>query len=132
MIEETLEFHAQQSSEERKNVKTFASLTTLKGLRVTIKTVREIVNNMFAAGRPYVLTGRLNQDCLEVMIMNSLCQIRDDYLMNINFLEIFRINTSRRWLKGQTNLHVLSATFSFVDALLSDEGNRSWRKYRGI
>ena len=66
MIQGTLHVYDKQISEERQKLKPFAAFTTLKALRVTIKTICEIAENLFAAKRPYVLTGRLNQDCLEV------------------------------------------------------------------
>ena len=66
MIQGTLHVYDKQTSEERQKLKPFAAFTTLKALRVTIKTICEIAENLFAAKRPYVLTGRLNQDCLEV------------------------------------------------------------------
>ena len=44
----------------------FASMITLNGLSVTIRSTMDIVRKLHAAGFPYVLTGKLNQDAIEV------------------------------------------------------------------
>ncbi|EFX69758.1 hypothetical protein DAPPUDRAFT_258132 [Daphnia pulex] len=46
VIQDTLHFDGQQAVEQRQKVKPFASLTTLKALRVTIKTVGDIVDSI--------------------------------------------------------------------------------------
>jgi hypothetical protein len=60
VFQETLHFDGQQTVEQRQKVKPFASLTTLKALRVTIKTVCDIVDSMLAAERQYFSNGGLN------------------------------------------------------------------------
>ena len=55
----------------------FMSATTMKAMRITIKSVIEIVETLlrdeeYAGLFKYVLTGKLNQDCLEVLFMNFL------------------------------------------------------------
>lgn len=50
------------------NVKPFASQTTLEALRVTIFSTIELTNHLFSneVNYDFVLTGKLNQDCIEV------------------------------------------------------------------
>lgn len=47
----------------------FVAFVTIKGLRITIKSILAIVDTLFAKGFKYVLTGKLNQDCLEVIAL---------------------------------------------------------------
>ena len=45
----------------------FVSLTTMKGLRVTISSIIEMVGLLLQSDEfQFVLTGKFNQDCLEV------------------------------------------------------------------
>lgn len=46
----------------------FLSSTTMNGLRVTILSTIDVVNFLLDSGYKYVLTGKLNQDCIEVNI----------------------------------------------------------------
>lgn len=46
----------------------FLSTTTMNGLRVTIFNTIDVVNLLLDSGYNYVLTGKLNQDCIEVRI----------------------------------------------------------------
>lgn len=51
----------------------FASTTTLNGLSVTIRSTIDIVDFLlYEAKYNYVLTGKLNQDCIEVCGCNRL------------------------------------------------------------
>ena len=50
-----------------KSRKMFCSLTTIRGWRLTINSVIELTEQQFAAGYPVVLTGKLNQDPVEVI-----------------------------------------------------------------
>ena len=64
-----MKYYKQQSNEEKKKVKPFASIKTLTALRVTMKSLTEIIDMLFTKFSDafrYVLTGTLNQDCLEV------------------------------------------------------------------
>ena len=49
----------------------FVSMTTLKGLRVTIRSVIDMVDLLLQTDEfEFVLTGKFNQDCLEVSDYN--------------------------------------------------------------
>lgn len=48
----------------------FVSLVTLKALRITMKSMKDIAASLFASGFKYILTGKINQDCLEVLFKN--------------------------------------------------------------
>ena len=77
-VKHTIDFFKNQTVNERKETKPFAAMKTLNALRVTIKSVREVVDLQFKEGFDMVLTGKLNQDCLEVnshsiSILNSIC-----------------------------------------------------------
>lgn len=52
--------------ESKKSHKTFASTTTLRGWRISILSAIAIVEQQFNADYKFVLTGKLNQDPLEV------------------------------------------------------------------
>ena len=68
--------------EDKSGVKTFASLTTLHALRVTIKSVAEIIEQLFSLGVEMVLTGKANQDCLEVFMVIIL---RINHIIDVYF-----------------------------------------------
>lgn len=44
----------------------FASQVTMESLRVTLASVRDLITDLLSKGARYVLTGKLNQDPLEV------------------------------------------------------------------
>ena len=47
----------------------FASKTTLDGLKITVRSVMDLVEYLTQTlGFSYVLTNKLNQDCLEVCL----------------------------------------------------------------
>lgn len=46
----------------------FASQVTMESLRVTLSSILELTNDLLAKGARYVLTGKLNQDPLEVRL----------------------------------------------------------------
>jgi hypothetical protein len=52
------------------NVKPFASQTTLEALRVTVFSTIELTEHLFSSeiNFEFVLTGKLNQDCIEVCL----------------------------------------------------------------
>lgn len=52
--------------EKDKNRKMFCSLTTVHGWRMTIRSVIALTEEMFNAGYTVVLTGKMNQDPVEV------------------------------------------------------------------
>lgn len=49
----------------------FASMTTLNGLAVTIRSVLDLVPFLFKHGYKYVLTGKLNQDAIEARLNDT-------------------------------------------------------------
>ena len=58
----------------------FIANTTLHALRITIYSTIDLVEELFKKGYPYVLTGKFNQDCVEVgflilliFVPSSLC-----------------------------------------------------------
>ncbi|CAG7826113.1 unnamed protein product, partial [Allacma fusca] len=65
---------------------TFASAVTLESLRVTIRSSIEILEFLFNLGFSYVLTNKLNQDCLEKFfgIIRSMGG-NDDHPTILNF-----------------------------------------------
>lgn len=57
----------------RKNENTFLTQSTAQGLRVTLKSTVELSKYLLEhCNFKYVLTGKLNQDCLEVFVFSSL------------------------------------------------------------
>lgn len=48
------------------SIKMFAALTTIKGWRLSIRSAIALIEEQFNAGFDYVLTGKWNQDPLEV------------------------------------------------------------------
>ncbi|KZS06543.1 Uncharacterized protein APZ42_029972 [Daphnia magna] len=72
----------------------FLSTTTMNGLRVTIFNTIDVVNLLLDSGYNYVLTGKLNQDCIErffgIIRMSGRC---GDKLTVTSFLELFRLLT---------------------------------------
>lgn len=52
-----------------KRIAPFVSATTLKAMRITIKSMIDLVELLLSKelGYKYVLTGKFNQDCLEVI-----------------------------------------------------------------
>lgn len=59
----------------------FISSTSNKAARVTIKSTIEIIEFLLNAEElenrfKYVLTGKLNQDCLEVLQLTYLCAVQ--------------------------------------------------------
>ncbi|XP_077537531.1 uncharacterized protein LOC144149751 [Haemaphysalis longicornis] len=51
-----------------KNTLLFASRQTMESLRVTLLSIIDIINELHKAGVPYVLTAKLNQDPLEILL----------------------------------------------------------------
>lgn len=47
----------------------FASQVTMESLRVTLASVRDLIADLLSKGARFVLTGKLNQDPLEVINM---------------------------------------------------------------
>jgi len=47
--------------------KLFLSTQTAEGLRVTLRSIRELTVSLLQSGFRYVLTGKFNQDSLEVV-----------------------------------------------------------------
>lgn len=47
----------------------FASQVTMESIRVTLASVRDIIDNLLSKGARFVLTSKLNQDPLEVSNM---------------------------------------------------------------
>lgn len=45
----------------------FASQVTIESLRVTLASVLDLIKDLLSEGADYVLTGKLNQDPLEVI-----------------------------------------------------------------
>jgi hypothetical protein len=56
----------------------FLSKVTLNGLRVTILSTIDIVEFLLKENYKYVLTGKLNQDCIEVRIHIHLLVYRNN------------------------------------------------------
>lgn len=56
----------------------FLTKNTAEGLRITIKSSIDIINYLHTCGFDYVLTSKINQDCVEVSILHS------NYLFEIN------------------------------------------------
>ncbi len=52
-----------------KSRKMFCAMTTLRGWRLTIRSVIALTEQQFNAGYSVVLTGKLNQDPVEVIII---------------------------------------------------------------
>jgi len=48
----------------------FLTKNTAEGLRVTIKSTIDLINVLHTCGFDYVLTSKINQDCLEVNLSN--------------------------------------------------------------
>lgn len=44
----------------------FLTKTTAEGLRITINSTLDLINELHNSGFDYVLTSKINQDCLEV------------------------------------------------------------------
>lgn len=59
-------------NESNKRDTMFASTTTIRGWRTSIKSTIGIVEDLFAENYSFVLTGKFNQDALEVSILISL------------------------------------------------------------
>lgn len=51
----------------KKQRKMFVSMTTLRGWRISIKSTISLVEEMFTENYSVVLTGKFNQDALEVI-----------------------------------------------------------------
>ena len=67
----------------------FCSPQTLEGLRVTIRSVLDVMDSMFQQGFKYVLTGKLNQDCLEVRVVTVIAFNRFVKLIMDTFVQKF-------------------------------------------
>ncbi len=52
--------------ESKKQKKMFVSMTTLRGWRISILSTIEILEELFTENYSFVLTGKFNQDALEV------------------------------------------------------------------
>ncbi|KZR99620.1 Uncharacterized protein APZ42_004443, partial [Daphnia magna] len=70
----------------------FVSLVTLKALRITIKSMKDIAASLFASGFKYILTGKINQDCLErffgiIRVANG----SNEMPTTTTFLQLFRM-----------------------------------------
>ncbi|KZS02375.1 Uncharacterized protein APZ42_000608, partial [Daphnia magna] len=83
----------------------FLSKVTLNGLRVTILSTVDIVGLLLKENYKYVLTGKLNQDCIErffgIIRMSGRC---GDKPTMTSFLELFRLLTlyypTKQFLRG--------------------------------
>lgn len=48
----------------------FLTKNTAEGLRITIKSSIDLINQLHNCGFDYVLTSKINQDCIEVNLLN--------------------------------------------------------------
>jgi len=73
----------------------FLTKNTAEGLIVTIQSTIDIINYLHGCGFDYVLTSKINQDCVEVSILHSnyLFEINKNYIINYfyNFQKFFGI-----------------------------------------
>jgi len=62
----------------------FLTKNTAEGLIVTIPSTIDIINYLHGCGFDYVLTSKINQDCVEVSILHSnyLFEINKNYIIN--------------------------------------------------
>jgi len=109
----------------------FVSATTNLGLRITINSFIEMINYLLNDLKfKYVLTGKMNQDCLEVWNLkyDSLYFIEDYYFtLEIN-IAIFRNHpNSWRW-KRETNSILLYSTLQHAFFILSYENDAEFSK----
>jgi hypothetical protein len=82
-------------SKER-NETPFLSQTTLEAFRLTLLSIIDLTEDLLSNNYDFVLTGKFNQDCIEVMCSSLLIEM----YVNQNFiLEVFRNNPQCRWLK---------------------------------
>lgn len=101
----------------------FLSKTTMDGLRVTILSTIALVDQLFSLGYLYVLTGKFNQDCIEVRTycdqFNRIDSIMITFLSR--FLEIFRHHKNQRRLSGSAHGLFFSTTLPAFDSILPDQ-----------
>lgn len=72
----------------------FLTKNTAEGLRITIQSSIDIINYLHTCGFDYVLTYKINQDCVEVSILHSnyLFEINTNYIILFyNFQKFFGI-----------------------------------------
>lgn len=73
----------------------FLTKNTAEGLRITIQSSIDIINYLHTCGFDYVLTSKINQDCVEVSILHS------NYLFEINknYIILFYFTITRNFLE---------------------------------
>jgi hypothetical protein len=84
------------------------------------------VDELLDLGFRYVLTGKFNQDCIEVEYLRHFFGVQA-YNNSLNFLEIFRNYSLLRRLMQQTNCFIISSALSNADTVLPHQ-NYYWIK----
>ena len=60
----------------------FLTKNTAEGLRITIKSSIDLINQLHNCGFDYVLTSKINQDCIEVNLLNIFILVANDCNFN--------------------------------------------------